>query len=89
MAKQNRKTPIYKAWRHECDEKEADARQYGALDVAAAAKLWAAYAHSHYNGWEWSWPIVVRVRDPDGKLWDVEVERETVPDFIPGKPRPV
>jgi hypothetical protein len=85
MAKPNQETPIYKAWRHEREEKETDARELGAIDVRAAAMLWARYAHSD-GGWEWTWPITVRVRDPQGKLWDVEVERELVPEFVPGKP---
>lgn len=90
MAKADRELPlIYKAWSDDRGETEANAREYGAIDVMAAAKLWASHAHRHRDAWEWAWPITVRVREPSGATWDVEVEREMVPEFWSGKLRAV
>jgi len=51
----------------------------GSAEVAA--ERYADYVHSHRDGWEATWPLVMRVRCPDGSVVDVEVERESVPEF--------
>lgn len=39
--------------------------------------------HSHHDGWESSWPLDFFIFDLEGKLLGtVEVERETVPNFV-------
>lgn len=85
----DRPTEMYKTWRHEVGETEDDAREWVAIDVRRAAQCWAAFAHRHLSGFEYTWPIVVRVRDPQGKLWDVMVDRVMVPEFEADKPQPV
>lgn len=48
------------------------------LDAAAA---YAEYAHDHRDGYEATWPLLFRVRGPDGEISDFEVNREYVPKF--------
>lgn len=88
MAKPSRETPIYTVWRPDI-EPEDEGKPYDAIDVPCAANLYATYCHRHRDGWEWSWPVTFRVRDPDGAIWVVEVELEMVPEFLPGKPLPM
>lgn len=90
MAKsKSRETPMYTVWRPDLGETEDQGKQYGALDVECAAELYAAYCHRHRDGWEWSWPVVFYVKDPDGKVFAVTVERESVPEFNAGCPMPL
>lgn len=35
-------------------------------DASNAAKAYADYVHSNRDGWESTWPLVFRVRCPDG-----------------------
>ena len=51
------------------------------LDAADAAEAYAEHAHDHRDGWDSSWPLVFRVRCPDGTMADFEVDREYVPQF--------
>jgi len=46
-----------------------------------AAEAYADYAHDNRDGWESSWPLVFRVRCPDGTTCDFEVDREYAPEF--------
>ena len=83
-----RETPLYRAWCVDAGETDEDgAANYGALDVACAAKLHANY-RANRGDYE-SWPKVLHVRDPDGSVWVVEVDRELVAEYIPGKPLPL
>jgi hypothetical protein len=51
------------------------------LDAADAAEAYAEHAHDDPDGWDSSWPLVFRVRCPDGATADFEVDREYVPEF--------
>lgn len=67
----------------------ADTLFRGAVDVAEA---YADYVHGQREGYECSWPLVFRVRSPDGSTTDFEVDRDYVPEFTarpfrPSKPR--
>jgi len=57
-------------------------------DAGDAAEAYADYVHSNRDGNESSWPLVFRVRNPDGSTADFEVDREFVPEFsaAPFKP---
>lgn len=46
-----------------------------------AAEAYADHVHSERDGYESSWPLVFRVRCPDGSTQDFEVDREYVPEF--------
>lgn len=55
---------------------------YGSLSSPSdAARAYADYVHRQRDGWDSSWPLNFRVRCPDGKLLDFEVEREFLPEF--------
>jgi hypothetical protein len=52
------------------------------LDTAAdAAEAYADHVHDHRDGRESTWPLVFRVRCPDGTTRDFEVYRDFVPEF--------
>lgn len=52
-----------------------------ATDAREAVRMYAEYCHSQRDGCEGSWPLMFRVRLPDGTTRDYEVERHTVPEF--------
>jgi hypothetical protein len=56
----------------------ADTRLY---DAASAAEAYADHFYSQRDGYESSWPLVFRVRSPDGTVQDFEVGCEHVPEF--------
>jgi hypothetical protein len=56
-------------------------------DAADAAEAYADYCHGNRDGWEATWPLVFRVRLPDGTTEDYEVEREAVPQFTASRKR--
>jgi hypothetical protein len=51
------------------------------FNAADAAEAYAEHAHDDRDGWDSSWPLVFRVRCPDGTTCDFEVDREYVPEF--------
>ena len=51
------------------------------LDAEAAAEEYASYAHDRRDGNESTWPLVFRVRGPDGTLQDFSVDRDFDPTF--------
>lgn len=57
-------------------------------DAAGAAEAYADYVHSNRDGNESSWPLVFRVRCPDGTTADFEVDREFVPEFSAASIKP-
>lgn len=74
-------TPLYRVWRAE-DEEEESGRDYGALTVSDAARLYADFFHRHRDGWECTWPLVFLVRALEtNMLYAVSVSREMVPEF--------
>lgn len=98
MAKRARvQQPMYRVWRPELDETEEDnGQEYGALDVASAARRYAEDGANH-RSWE-HFPVVVHVRviDPaqvghakHDKVFVVEVEQIAVPEYVAGKPLPL
>lgn len=62
---------------------------YHQIDAEDAAEAYADYAHDHRDGNECTWPLVFRVRCPDGTLQDFEVDRDFAPTFhaAPVKPQ--
>jgi len=50
-------------------------------DAGDAAEAYADYAHDNRDGYESSWPLVFRVRCPDGTTCDFEVARDFVTEF--------
>lgn len=81
-----RSSPLYKVWRPDVGETEDTAREYAAHDVPSAAAAHSRHCHYHLGGWEWSWPITFHVKDPtNDRTYSVEVEREMIPEFVPGK----
>lgn len=46
-----------------------------------AAEAYADYAHDRREGYESNWPLVFRVRCPDGAVQDFEVARDVVATF--------
>ena len=54
---------------------------YYQLDAESAAEEYADYAHDSRDGNECTWPLVFRVRGPDGALQDFEVVRDFDPTF--------
>lgn len=46
-----------------------------------AAEAYADYVHDECDGYECAWPLVFRVRCPDGSTADFEVERDYVTEF--------
>ena len=80
---QDRTTPIYLAWDPD-NGSEADAKRYGALDVACAARIYAERVYTH-DGDYWC-PPVVMVRDPDGKLFRVAIKMDMEPVFRASEP---
>lgn len=92
----------YRVWyKEEFDDYDADERDDRAwtakprwsgdtshepYDVRDAAKKYADYFHSQRDGWECTWPLEFVVHD-GSVYFVVEVERETVPEFVAGKPR--
>lgn len=65
------------------------ARERGVLYVpiyelgtaADAAEAYADHAHDNRDGYESTWPLVFRVRGPDGAIQDFEVHRDFVAEF--------
>jgi len=49
--------------------------------AADAVEAYAEHAHDQRDGWDSSWPLVFRVRCPDGTTCDFEVDREHVLEF--------
>lgn len=77
-------------WRHDGGESMDDAREIIAERDELAARQWASHFHSHRDGWEVSWPVTVRVWNLQKKtLVDIEVYREMIPEFEPGRPTTV
>lgn len=58
---------------------------YGA---AEAAEAYADYVYFDRDGYESSWPLVFRVRNPDGSTEDFEIDREYVPEFSASPVKP-
>lgn len=85
MAMRDQTIPLFKVWNHDDGETEADAREWGALNTEAAARLHAEHYHAHRDGWERKWPLEFRVKAPNGAVLDVEIHREMVPEFVVGK----
>lgn len=54
---------------------------YSLADAGDAAEAYADYAHDHRDGYECTWPLVFRVRCPDGSVEDFEVGRDFVTEF--------
>lgn len=89
----NDRRASYRVWR--VPEKDYDQNEqlaadngwdYGALDEKCAAEYHASIFHSKYDGWEATWPVTFRVKNlATGKMFDIEVERHTVPEFEAGK----
>ena len=48
--------------------------------IYSAAREAADKAHQEW-AWEATWPLTFTVTRPDGKVFEVEVERETKPEF--------
>lgn len=60
-----------------------------ALGTAAdAAEAYADYAHDNRDGQDASWPLVFRVRGPDGATQDFEVHRDFVAEFSASPVKP-
>lgn len=57
-------------------------------DASDAAEAYADHVHSNCDGSESSWPLVFRVRSPDGSIQDFSVDRDYDPVFsaalVPG-----
>lgn len=49
--------------------------------AADAARAYAEHVYRQRDGWEATWPLVFRVRSPDGSTADFEVHCEQVPEF--------
>lgn len=87
--------PLYRVWipdHGETEESAADdgRRDFGAIDAGTAAEYFASICHTKHDGWEWTWPKTFRVKNlSTGKVFDVEVERHTVPEFEAGKPKEI
>lgn len=58
------------------------------LTAAEAAETYADYAHGNRDGWESTWPLVFRVRCPDGTVLDFDVDREYAPEFTASPVKP-
>ena len=54
---------------------------FAALDAETAAEMYADYAHDHRDGNECTWPLLFRVRCPDGAVQDYSVDRDFAPTF--------
>lgn len=78
MAK-SRETPLYVVWRPELGEGASGT--YGSLDVKTAAEVHARYQCAHVT----TWPVLFHVRDPEGTVWHVWVERKQVFEYVAGK----
>lgn len=79
---------MYAVWFPDQDEKIEDATEYAAIGVAAAAKLHVSNRVGEY-GWE-HFPVIAHVRvSTTGEEFVVEVNRELVPEYVPGEPKPV
>lgn len=96
QADRNAAKPMYRVWRPLHDETEETGGQrgkpaeYGAIDERSAALYHANVCHAHRDGWEWSWPVTFRVKNmATGKVWDIEVERHSVPEFVANTPKEV
>lgn len=50
-------------------------------DAGDAAEAYADYVHSNCDGWDSTWPLVFRVRSPDGTVEDFSVCRDYEPVF--------
>lgn len=61
---------------------------YELRTAADAAEAYADYVHSHRDGWEATWPLVFRVRGPDGAVQDFEVHRDFAPEFSASPVKP-
>ena len=82
MAKSSsRETPLYTVWCPEIGQDSSMGNSYGAIDVRRAAEI-----HARYNQqWE-QWPKDLYVKDPDGVIWSVIVNRVMAPDFVGANP---
>ncbi len=82
--------PNYRVWRPDVGETDDDGTDYGAFDECSAAEHHAMFCHNQRSGWEWSWPVTFRVLVlATGRLFDVEVDRHTVPEFEAGRPKEI
>jgi hypothetical protein len=54
---------------------------YNLKNAEDAVLEYARYAHNHRDGYECTWPLTFRVRNPDGSTEDFEVERDYEPTF--------
>jgi len=50
-------------------------------EPAEAAEAYAEYAHDERSGYEDTWPLVFRVRCPDGTTCDFKVDCDYAPQF--------
>lgn len=50
-------------------------------DAGDAAEAYADYVHGNCDGSESSWPLLFRVRSPDGTIEDFSVDRDFEPVF--------
>lgn len=80
---------------HDYDKQEKDVIYVPSFSLgtaADAAEAYADYAHNQRDGYEASWPLVFRVRGPDGSVEDFEVNRDFVTEFsaapVKAKPAP-
>ena len=51
------------------------------LDAGDAAEAYAEHVHNNRDGYDASWPLMFRVRCPDGTTCDFEVARDFVAEF--------
>lgn len=79
----------YQAWLPAHGERVDDAEAFEASDVQTAAHDAAEKWHRTRDGWEWSWPVIIRVCAEDGETCDVSVDRDFDPVFTVGKPKRV
>jgi len=54
---------------------------FSLASASDAAEAYADYAHDQRDGYESTWPLVFRVRCPDGSVQDFEVHRDFVAEF--------
>ena len=66
---------------HECTCRRYEVDAVGPYNAALKA---AEKAHQEW-AWEATWPLTFTVTRPDGKVFEVEVDRETRPEFHVGR----
>jgi len=81
----------YDILEHDYETQEKDTIYVPSFSLGSAgdaAEAYADYAHDNRDGYEETWPLVFRVRCPDGSVQDFEVDREYVAEFsaTPAKP---